>query len=816
MALAPFFNDMRIRLPRLSAAGIRGDVRLAVRTLARSPGFTIATLASLSAGFAVAICALAIANAYQARSFPFPNVGRLYHLMYAPPGPVEPRGMSGIDWSTASDVVEHAVTTSGQTFYLSADDGARSARGLEVSPGFIQALGVRAALGRTFVPADFQDQNAPVAMIGHELWRDHFGGDPSVVGRVVRVDVEGQTEPELLQIVGVLRPSFWFGRSSADSVGIMTLLRRPATTYMVALREGVSVEHAQRRLTSIAAGTATWLPAQWPGVRLEAMHDRYVEPLRPMLRAIIIAAVLVVLLTCVSVAVLVVLRTTRRSRDVAVRVAHGASRAHLLRLFGAETGVLAIAAIVLGTALTATSLRVIAPSIETHLGKPSAGGPSAIAIDGGVALAMTVVVALVAVSLGLIPALIPWQRRLAPTLRGDARAGADNQWTRRARAWLIGVEIAGSVALLVGCGIMIRTAVSIQTTNLGTDFGSVLRARVVLRGSRYPDAAAYERFHVDLKERLAAHGLNAAFSGWPPFIDHPLHTVEGGATPRAITSGMVSVGAGYFETVGIALRQGRAFDATDRSTSEPVAIISESLARTLWPTGGAIGGRIRYVESRPSSAPEIPWRRVVGVAADARQTYQDQTMLDLYVPTLQADPERFISTLIRTNLGPAAATRIVRSTVATLDPTAVTGLARVVATENVELARVRFMRAMLAGFATLTALLAALGVYGVVAHSVRQRERELAIRVAIGASPRSIVALFLRESAGLLAAGIAVGAVASVGIARVLETRAFSAVALDPLTVVAAAAFMAAIGFLATLEPVLRAARRNPAAALHS
>jgi putative ABC transport system permease protein len=590
----------------------------------------------------------------------------------------------------------------------------------------------------------------------------------------------------------------------------MTPLTRPATTYMVALREGVSAEHAQRRLTSIAAAAATWLPPQWPGVRLEAMHDRYVEPLRPMLRAIVIAAALVIALTCVSVAVLVLLRTTRRSRDVAVRVAHGAGRTHLLRMFTTETAVLAGAAIVLGAALTTASLRVIAPSIEAHLGRPSAAGPSAMAIDGGVALAMAALVALVAVSLGLIPALLPWQRRLAATLRGDGRTGADNPWTRRVRAWLIGLEVAGSVALLVGCGVMIRTAASFQSTDLGTDFGSVLRARVVLRGSRYPHAASYERFHVELQERLAAHGVNAAFSGWPPFIDHPLHTVEGGATPRTITSGMVSVGAGYFETVGIALRQGRDFEMTDRSTGEPVAIVSESLARQLWPAGGAIGGRIRYVESRPSGAPEIPWRRIVGIVADVRQTYQDQSVLDLYVPTLQGEPGRFISMLIRTNLRPAAAASVVRTTVATLDPTAVTGEARPVESENVELARVRFMRALLSGFAALTAMLAALGVYGVVAHSVRQREREVAIRVAIGASPRAIVGLFLRESARLLVAGVAVGAIASMGIARVLETRSFSTVGLDALTVVAAAGLMMVIGVAATLHPVIRASRRAP------
>lgn len=807
---------MRLYSPRHWSAGLLGDVRLAVRSLARSPGFTIPTLVSLSAGFALATCALVVANAYQARSFPFPDVDRLYHVMYAPPGPVEPRGMSAIDWRAASDVVEHAVTASGQTHYLTADDGTRSARGLRVSFGFVQALGVRAAVGRTFIPGDFDAQQTRVALIGYELWRDHFGGDSSAIGRPLRVETEGRsTEPELLHIVGVLPPGFWFGRTSADSVGIMTPLTIPATTYMVALREGVSVEHAQRRLTAIAAAAATWLPPQWPGVRLEAMQDRYVEPLRPMLRAIVVAAALVIILTCVSVAVLVLLRTTRRSRDVAVRVAHGASRTRLVRMFVAETGVLAAAALILGASLTSAALRAIAPSIEAHLGKPSAAGPSAMGFDAGVALAAAALVALIAISLGLIPALIPWHRRLASTLRGDARAGAETPWARRARTWLIGLEIAGAVALLVACGVMIRTAASFQSTDLGTDLESVVRTRVVLRGSRYADAAAYERFHIELRERLAAHGLNVAFSGWPPFIDYPLVTLEGGTTPRAVTAGMVAVSAGYFETVKLAIRQGRDFGATDRSTAEPVAIISESLARALWPTGGALRGRIRYVESRPSGAAEIPWRRVVGVVADARQTYQDESVLDLYVPVLQADPGRFISMLSRTHLGPTAVTAMVRSTVATLDPMAVTSDARLVSRENAELARVRFMRALLAAFALLTAMLAALGLYGVIAHSVRQREREVAIRVAIGASPAAIRGLFLRETARLLGASVVAGAVASVAIVKLLETRSLTTVAVDAATLAAAAAFMVVVGLAATLEPVIRVSRRSPLAALH-
>ena len=301
-----------------------------------------------------------------------------------------------------------------------------------------------------------------------------------------------------------------------------------------------------------------------------------------------------------------------------------------------------------------------------------------------------------------------------------------------------------------------------------------------------------------------------------PFTRACSATVTPAWPRRALATSLVAVGPADFGTRGIAVRQGRDFSADDRQTSEPVAIVSEALARQLWPSGGALAGRVRYVEPRPSGAPEIPWRRVVGIVADARQTYQDQSLLDLYVPTLQANPGRYLSMLTRTNLPAASVTTIVRSTVVAIDPTAVVNEARPVVLEDTELARARFMRALLATFAGLTALLSALGIYGAVAHGVRQRERELAIRMAIGASPRAIVVLFLRESARLLMAGIIGGAVAAVGLARVLETRMFSSAALDPGTVVAACLLMAVVGVAATLEPVIRASRRSPVSTLQA
>ena len=255
---------------------IARDLRLAVRGLRRTPTFTIAATASLALGFALAAVTVSVVNAYLIRSLPYPDARRLYHVMYAPPGPWEPAGMTALDWTSVEDVVEYAIASSSAGTAFTEGGSALTARALNVSHGFVEGLGVRVALGRRFTTQDFGPGAERVALIGHVLWRDRFHSDPGVLDRLIRSDpdVPGGT-PDTYRIVGVLEPGFYFGRDSSAKVDLLFPQVRPARAYMARLRTGVPATTAARRITEAARRAATAsIPDGWTGVRLESAHDR--------------------------------------------------------------------------------------------------------------------------------------------------------------------------------------------------------------------------------------------------------------------------------------------------------------------------------------------------------------------------------------------------------------------------------------------------------------------------------------------------------------------------------------------------------------
>lgn len=799
------------------AADITRAMRMAGRSLRRAPGFATAVVLTLSFGMALVASVIAIVNGYVARALPYPDVGRLFHVMYAPPGPVEPRGVTPIDWNGLRDVIENPITTSGDTYYIGGDAGfAQSVRGLRVSQGFLAALRVQPAVGRSFAADDFAGGSESPVMIGHALWRDRFGGDASIVGRTLRVESENAPgTTETLRIIGVLPPGFWFGRDSRAPVELMRPLLVPVRTYMVQLREGVSPAQAEQRLTAAARAIATWIPPDWTGVHLENVHERYVANLRPTLRAIVVAAALVLAIACANVAVLVLLRTLRRQREMAVRVSLGAGRRHLLGMFGLEIGLLGFVAVVVGLAATTGILRGLSPLIETQLGRPSARGTAGITVDPMVLLVVAGIGVVIALSLSLVPMLAPWPRRIPDLLRRGGGTTSDGATMRWVRSTLIAVEIGGSLALLVGAGLMIRSASALLRTDLGFDATGVQRARIVLRGARYRDAAALERFYETLNARLTTISATPpALVEGVPFYEPPTQPVEadvGESRTNAVVSG---VGGGYFATLSIPLEEGRAFTAADRSTSSPVAIINESLARRLWPGRSALGRRLRTTEQTGAGPVTSEWRTVVGVVGDVRQTYEDATTDDVYVPQLQTSLDRFVSVQARTTQTSAAFTAALRSMVASIDPSPVVNDARAVDTEDVQLSRARFMRSMLTGFAVCAGLLAVFGIYGVIAFAAKQRERELAIRVAIGATYGAVIALFVRDGARMIAAGLVIGVPAAVATARLLEHQLFGVRPFDVTTLLLATIALVAAAAFGIWWPARQAARRNPVGAL--
>jgi predicted permease len=507
------------------------------------------------------------------------------------------------------------------------------------------------------------------------------------------------------------------------------------------------------------------------------------------------------------------LRSTQREREVAVRLALGARRRHLARMLLTETSLICAAAVGTAVGVTAFLLATIAPLIETQLGRP-APSASGIAIDRTVLFIVGAIGLLVAVALSLAP-LRSWGRGLTHAMQQDGRVASGGPSMRRLRSGLIAFEIAGSLVLLVGCGLMIRSVVTMMATDLGFDADGLTSSRVMLRARNYPDPAAYRLFHERFARRLSAvTGSPVVFSSWPPFVAAPSHLIEPDAGDAGVSAGAIAVSAGYFSTFGINIRQGREFSTEEASADAPVAVISETLARLLWPAGNALGRRVRAVERTQGGSNAGPWRTVVGIAGDVRQGYSDTHQGDFYTP--RTPDGRFGSFYVRTHRPAPLLLDSFRSAVGDIDREAVISLPRLVADGDQQLKGTRFLTFLMTGFAAIAAFLAMLGIYGVTAYAVQQRRKEVAIRVALGASGRAIVRMFVRDGALLLGAGTAVGLVGGATLSRVLRNQIFGVQSFDVSTYVIASALLLVAGFAAVFWAARRAAVAHPVSALNA
>ena len=796
----------------------RRDVRFALRALGRTPAFTVGTVLSLALGLAIAACAVAVTNAYLLQPLPYPAGDRVYHVMYAPPGPWEPNNLHRFDWASARDLIEFPLVTAADTFLLSdGRTGVQPLRGRRVSYGVVAGLDVRMTAGRLLIESDFREGSDQAALIAASVWRDRFGSDPAAVGRLIETETEAGRR-ERFRIAGVLPDGVAIGADSRQRqpIEIVVPFTAPVRTYyLLRLREGVPPSAVETRLTAAVREISTDVPADWSGVRLESARERYAGELRPVLFGVTGAAALLLVIIGANVAVLTLLRTMRRRAEVAVRLALGSSRAGLARMLATETGIVAAAAVGLGLLLTHIALGVLAPRIEAEIGRPAPNGTASIGVDPTVLVIVGGMGLVLALGLAFVPLLLARRAGLADVLRRASAATTDGRSAARWRSTMLASEIAVTLVLLVGGGVMVRSVLAMVRTDLGFQPETLTRARIALRATDYADGPAFSRFFSELTKRAsAATGFPMVFSSWPAFFDFPEHAIEiDGRAGHVVNAGAVNAGPGYFATMGIAMRSGRDIAWDDLSAAAPMAVVSESLAARLWPGESAIGRELRQVEvTAGGPRPPGPWQTVVGVAADVRQGYGDRNLNDVYTPWLPDG--RYGSFFLRSGGRTAGLLPVLRATAAEIDPRAVVDLFHAVEEDNRELAGTTFVGVMLVGFAAVAAFIAVLGIYAVTAYAVQQREREVAIRMALGADRRAVVRLFVRQAGLVLAAGLALGILAAVAATRVLEHHVFAVSAFDRSTMAAMCALLAAPCLAATWWPARRASRHNPTAAL--
>ena len=694
-----------------------------------------------------------------------------------------------------------------------------------VTGDFFPVLGARPLLGRTIEPGDEGSGRPATVLLAHGFWQRRFGGDPDIVGRLVRLDGAPA------RVVGVMSPAFrmifpaeaqvpdtiqaWraFPSDLAALPRDLFFLR-----FVARLRPNVTVAMADQEITAIGQKLRADIFAGnrdgMDGMRAVAMHGDAVQEIRPALNALFAGVGLVLLIACVNIANLLLARGDSRRRELAVRAALGASRWRLARQLFLENMVLAAAGGVLGLVLGGLALDRLAA-----LAPPGVLPPVPLALDRTVFGFAALVTGLAGILFGIAPALSGSRVHLAEAMKGGA--GATDR-RRRSRAVLVVCEVALGFILLVGAGLMIRTFVAVSAVDPGLRAAGTLSFEVNLPDQRYPDSEARARFARTLEERLRAlPGVEDAgaithlpFDDFPNWYNtcRPVGALD--RRPEGIQADHRGATPGYLRAIGATLVRGRFYDNLDDASGHAVVVIDERLASEAWPNEDPIGKHIEHEDHRDGKYGMLT-SEVIGVVRHVHQHRLTGTPRgQIYMPYREATRDH-LSFVLRTAGDPAALAGPARKTVQNLDAELAVGKVRPLGDYLDRAIRpARFTMVLASLFGALALALAAIGIYGVVATTVAQRRRELGVRMALGATPGRLVSQLVREELIPAVIGLAIGAAGAIAVSRLLGALVFGVSPIDPVTLGAAALILPAAALLASWLPARRAARTNPMLAL--
>jgi putative ABC transport system permease protein len=813
---------MPARRPAL--ASLANDLSSALRTLRHAPGFALAAVLTLALGIGATTAMFSVVDGALLRPLPYREPDRLVAVFETMPGndrrQVAPANL--LDWREQSSTLTQltAFYTSRRTI----GSGAAPERVLStsVSGEIFTTLGARAAFGRTFLASDDSGSNERMAVLSDGLWRRVFGAALDIVGKPVRIDDEPYT------VIGVMPADFLFPertdlwtlgtrgipalRGAGADIGSM----RDVHYFRVIgrLRTGANVESSQREMSAIADG----IEARHPetnrdlGVNIVRLQDALTGDTRSTLLFLFGVVGLVLLLACTNVAGLTLARSGKRQREFAIRTAIGASRGQLVRQVLAESTLLSVLGGVLGVVLAALALHRLVAVAPIELPEVAS-----VAIDARVLCFALLVSAITGVAFGLLPAL---QASAASSLGALRQGSRGNSARPRLRSALVAGELALSLTLLFGAGLLLKSFVGLLRVDPGFEPERVVTVDPALSRSAYADNARIIDYYTRALERVAAlPGVEAvgAVSVLPASgqrMNRGVH-IEGRPTPRRATDQTIEFQAasqGYFDAMGIPLKRGRAFNASDDSKATAIAVINEEAARQYWPGIDPIGRRVGF-----GGAGGLTWRTVVGIIGDVRQLGLDQPVLpEVYVPLLQ-DPDRDMSIIVRTSIDPATVSTSLRRAVQAVDPSQPLMTPRLMTRQLAgSLARPRFFTALLGGFAAAALLLATLGVYGVVSTGAQARTREMGIRGALGAQRSEVLRLVLSGGAKMAFAGIALGSAGAFWFARGVRSLLVGVEPADPVVFMMTGALLGTAVLVASWLPARRAARADPMTALRA
>ena len=800
------------------------DFRYGIRTLLKSPTFTAIAIVTVAIGIGANTAIFSVVNGVLLRPLAFSEPERLVKVWTATKD--EPRSNH-----SAGDFLD----LQRENRSLSAIAGYRSAlfsvivnqhepeqlEGLYVTADFFDVLGVPAALGRTFRRSQDARSSERLAVLSHRAWEQVFGSSPSAVGARVPINGEPHT------VVGVMPPRAEWPESAR--MWVLSTKDVPPSPLDIAgmdadrdiryfeaiarVRPNVSLEQAQDDVKRVGTAIQQAHPNTSAGreLRLGPIREQIVGGVREALLILQTAVGLVLLIACANVSSLLIARATSRRREIAIRAALGASRGRLIRqllseslLLGAAGG---LAGLLLASWLIVLLIRLVPEGVPRT---------EEITLDWIVAAVTLAVAGFTGILFGVLPAVQASRADVTSTIKqsGERTSGA----RARGRAVLVVAEVALTLVLLAGAGLLINSFLRLQRVDSGLRPDHVTVMSLAIPQSRYPTGASQTELYRRLLERLSHRPeVQAAAVGFPgplrgsnasgAFLVEGRHSAS--REDRAFAN-FGSVSGGFFKVMGIPIIAGRTFTEADRSNAPPVAIVSLALARKYWPGENAVGQRVRFDTSDP-------WMTVVGIAGDVRQLgLHELPPPILYLP-YAIFPLPFTNLAVRSAVpeGPVAA--LLRSEIIAVDaqlPPGEIAALREILDRSVE--EPRFRTLLLGGFALMALLLAAVGVYGLISYSVTQRTREIGIRIALGAQPRQVVAPVVREGLMLALAGLALGLAGAFGAARALSRFLFGVGPTDPLTFGAVSLLLLLVAVVASYLPSRRAMRIDPIVALRT
>jgi putative ABC transport system permease protein len=797
-------------------SAILRDLKYAIRTLLKAPGFTAIAILTLALGIGANTAIFSVVNAVLLRPLPFQNPSRLVWAWGNCPlcdhGAVAPSDF--LDYRAQNHSFEYfgAKAVGDSIFNLTGNDKPMQITGSMVTAGFFDALEIQPLYGRVFDASDEKLTDPESVIISHHLWQERFASDPNVIGKSISLDGKSRT------VVGVLardlplftQADLWFP-APFQNQGMQS--RRSHFLRPVGLlKRGVTTAQAQSELDAIAARLATEYPVTDAGwsLKLESLQSVLVGDVRPAFMVLIGAVALVLLIACANIASLLLARNTVRQREIAIRTALGAGRFRLVRQLLTESLVLAIAGGAAGIVLANAGVELL-----KWLGPQSLPRLEEVNVSGGVLVFTFVTTIFTGMLFGLGPALKASRRDLTQSLK-EGGASGDSRAKHRAHNALVVAEVALSVVVLIASGLLLNSFWRLMRVHLGFDPANVLTTEISLVTPRYDDAAKRESFFDQLQGRIqSAPGvMSAGFVSELPLsgegndtfftiVEHPP------ANPNDNADADFRVIAGdYFGTLRIPLLAGRVFERQDTSESRKVVIVNEPFAKKYFPNENPIGKHLKMFEGKP----EFVTREIVGIVGGNKHfALQESLRPGMFMPGSFTR----MNVVARGSGNPAMLTTVVRQAVSRIDPDEATSTFRtmddVISTSA---AGDRFNTLLLGAFAAIALLLTAAGIFGVLSYLVTQRTREIGLRMALGARPRDVLRVIVGHGLRLVLLGLCIGVAGALVVTRWMSSVLFDVKPTDPLTFAIVAVVLGTVAFLAAYIPARRAMRVDPMVAL--